>query len=65
MKDPDHPLFHRGAVVAFGRSLGLKDDLTIRWITDCGATVIPDDRPRNPLTKKPASRLQKYPKVRL
>jgi hypothetical protein len=41
------PVFHRSAVLNWGRGLGLKDDIALKFIESEGAIIIDDSQPRN------------------
>ncbi|HNX17567.1 MAG TPA: hypothetical protein PKM50_04455 [Methanoregula sp.] len=44
MKDNERPIFHKGAVIAWGRSIGIPDDTAISFIQKAGALVIDDNQ---------------------
>lgn len=43
-EDFRRPIFHRGAVIAWGRSIGVPDDTALAFIQKAGALVIDDNQ---------------------
>jgi hypothetical protein len=44
MKDDEHPVFHKGAVIAWARSIGVPDNVALSFIQKAGALVIEDSQ---------------------
>lgn len=44
MEEGNRPIFHRGAVIAWGRSIGVPDDTALAFIQKAGALVIDDNQ---------------------
>ena len=44
VEDSRRPIFHRGAVIAWARSIGVPDDTALSFIQKAGALVIEDNQ---------------------
>jgi len=43
MKDEGRPIFHKGAVIAWARSIGISDNVALSFMQKAGALVIEDN----------------------
>lgn len=44
MEEGHRPIFHRGAIIAWARSIGVPDDTALSFIQKAGALVIDDNQ---------------------
>lgn len=44
MEEGNRPIFHRGAIIAWARSIGVPDDTALSFIQKAGALVIDDNQ---------------------